>query len=81
MTLADILNSGKMEPEETASSRQAGPQWRDGITHRSSKFLAQNCSKGNAEEEKEQQQKESLSSDWSNLGSIPCAGTKPWNYY
>jgi hypothetical protein len=44
MTLAEMPNSGEMEPEETTSSRQTGPQWRDGVTNLPLKFLTQNRS-------------------------------------
>ena len=44
VTLAEMLNSGGMKPEEITFSSQTGPPVEGWDTNPSTKFLTQNCS-------------------------------------
>jgi hypothetical protein len=79
VTLAEISNSGEMEPEETTSRSYTWPPL-EGWGHQPTfKFCEPELflSKRNAGTKMEHRLKEWPTNDWPNMGSIPWAGTKP----
>jgi hypothetical protein len=82
VTLAEMPNSGDMEPEETTSSSQTGPPvegWGHQLTYKTldPKLV---LSQRTAGTKMEQRLKEWPTSDWPILRPIPWTDTNPSHY-